>query len=200
MIVCPPSQLAAQTPGGATLQTEEDEYTLYELLEPGTAKFRITYDVTATTPGARVYFNPIRRGSEASDEAVLDLMTGDSLRFEIVPGKQARLEGHPTADTATWYLKVRLPRPVPPGGGVRLRIFKTYRDPLSYRAEGNGVAFERTLSIRRNAVLLPPGYELVQCNYPSQVLSQPDGRVGVSFMNPGPTGIPLVVRGRRLPG
>ena len=41
-------------------QTEADAYTRYELLAPGSAKFRIVYEVTATTPGARYYFNPIR--------------------------------------------------------------------------------------------------------------------------------------------
>ena len=53
-----------------TLQTETDEYTRYELLAPETASFKIFYEVTATTPGAKVYFNPIRKGSAASDEAV----------------------------------------------------------------------------------------------------------------------------------
>lgn len=195
-----PVGLQAQGASGtAAIQTEEDEYTRYEMLEPGSAQFRILYDVTATTPGARFYFNTIRRGSEASDESVIDLMTGESLHFDIVTGRQARSEGHPTADTATSYIKVQLPRPVPQGGGVRLRIVKTYRDPRSYRVEGNTVVFDRSLGIRRNAVVLPAGYELIGCNYPSQVLSEPDGRIAVSFMNPGPMAVPLVVRGRRLP-
>ena len=50
-------------------QTSADDYTRYELLAPGTGKFRIWYDVTATAAGATVFFNPIRRGSEASDES-----------------------------------------------------------------------------------------------------------------------------------
>lgn len=190
--------LAGQTPAGVR-QTEEDEYTRYELLDPGSAQFRITYDVTATTPGARFYFNTIRRGSEASDETVIDLMTGEALRFEVVEGRQARLEGHPAADSATSYIKVYLARPVPQNGGVRLRILKTYRDPQTYRVAGSRVVFERSLGIRRNAVVLPRGYELVECNYPSQVLSEPDGRIAVSFMNPGPGAVPLVVAGRKLP-
>ena len=33
-------------------QTSQDEYTLYELLAPETASFKIDYEVTATTPGA----------------------------------------------------------------------------------------------------------------------------------------------------
>ena len=57
-------------------QTEADDYTSYELLGPDTHQFRILYDVTATTAGARFYFNPIRKGSEASDERVTDLATG----------------------------------------------------------------------------------------------------------------------------
>ena len=35
-------------------QTESDAYTRYELLAPGSAKFRIIYEVTATTPGSAV--------------------------------------------------------------------------------------------------------------------------------------------------
>ena len=59
--------------------TAEDEYTRYELLAPETNSFRITYDVSAVTPGATYYFNPIRKGSQASDESVVDLMTGAPL-------------------------------------------------------------------------------------------------------------------------
>ncbi len=71
-------------------QTETDEYTRYELLPPETASFKIHYEVTATTSGAKVYFNPIRKGSAASDEAVYDAMTGEPLHFEIVTGAEAR--------------------------------------------------------------------------------------------------------------
>src|SRR5437016_2982767 len=60
---------AAVPAPAATAQTERDEYTRYELLAPETASFGILYEVTASTPGAKVYFNPIRKGSAASDEA-----------------------------------------------------------------------------------------------------------------------------------
>src|SRR5690348_10256107 len=56
--------------GQVPAQTESDAYTRYELLAPGTAKFRIVYEVTANTAGATAYFNPIRKGSVASDEHV----------------------------------------------------------------------------------------------------------------------------------
>src|SRR5207245_5205235 len=65
----------------ASKQAESDEYTRYELLAPETASFKIYYEVTATTSGAKAYFNPIRKGSTASDEAVYDAMTGEPLHF-----------------------------------------------------------------------------------------------------------------------
>ncbi len=181
------------------VQTSADDYTRYELLAPATAKFRIIYDVTATTTGARVFFNPIRKGSEASDESVLDPMTGKGLRFIIVDGATARTGGLPSADLETKYLRIELPRPVPAGGEVRIRIDKTYHDPKSYLAAADTLAFIRSLSIKKNAVVLPRGYELIGVNYPSQVLTEPDGRVRISFINPGSDPVSLVVRGRRLP-
>jgi hypothetical protein len=162
---------------------DSDDYTRYELLAPETAQFRIVYEVTATTPGALFYFNPIRKGSEASDEAVYDRASGKPLRFEVVDG----------------YIKVELPRPVPKGGELRLRIDKTYKDSKSYFSEGERVVFSRSLGVRRNAVVLPAGYELVACNVPAQVLQEPDGRIKVSFMNPGPDAASVVVKGRKLP-
>ena len=85
-------QRAAETaaPGGATRQTETDEYTKYELLAPDSASFRIRYEVTATTAGATYYYNPIRKGSVATDEAIYDAMSGEALQFEIVNGATAQ--------------------------------------------------------------------------------------------------------------
>jgi hypothetical protein len=175
-------------------QTQADDYTRYELLAPGSAQFKITYDVTATTPGARFYFNTIRKGSEASDESVLDPANGAPLRFEEVDGATARAEGHPGAALDTWYIKVWLPRPVPANGEVRLRIIKTYRDPASYFVRGDTIVFRRSLSIRRNAVVLPAGYEVLSNNVPSQVLSEADGRVAISFLSAGPDAASLELR------
>jgi len=183
----------------AAQPSESDDYTRYELLAPETAQFRIVYEVTATTPGAAYYFNPIRKGSEASDEAVYDRMSGKPLRFEVVSGAEARAAGQADADPDTRYIKVHLPRPVPVAGEVRLRIDKTYRDPKSYFVEGERLVFSRSLGVRRNSLVLPRGYELVACNVPAQVLQEPDGRLKVSFMNPGPDAAGVVVKARRLP-
>jgi hypothetical protein len=182
----------------AAQQASADEHTRYELLAPETAKFRILYDVTATTPGAKYFFNPIRKGSEASDEAVTDPVTGAPLRFTEVDGATARAQGLARADLETRYIRVELPRPVPQGGEVRIRIDKTYRDPKSYYTEGGAIVFDRSLGIKRNAIVLPQDYELVSCNVPSQVLTDAQGRIVVSFINAGPGAAPLVVRARRL--
>jgi hypothetical protein len=192
------AQPAPPPAAGGRPQTQADEYTRYELLAPESAQFRILYEVTATSPGALYYFNPIRKGSEASDESVLDRMTGKALRFEEVSGADARAAGMARADLETRYIKVTLPRPVPEGGQVRLRIDKTYKDAKSYFKEGELVVFSRPLGIKRNSVVLPAGYELVSCNVPSQVLQEPDGRIAISFMNAGPDQASLVVKGRRL--
>ena len=191
-----PQQDAASS-AVATRQTETDEYTRYELLAPDTASFRIRYEVTATTPGAKFFFNPIRKGSVASDEAVYDAMTGKPLQFEVVSGADARKDPlMPDADPDTNYIRVRLARPVPQGGQGRILIVKTYKDAKSYFREGDAIVFSRSLSIKRNSVVLPASYELVACNVPSQVLSEADGRIAISFMNASAGEAGLVLRAR----
>jgi len=193
--------LLAQASTEPPRQTEADAYTRYELLAAGSAKFRIVYEVTATTPGARYYFNPIRKGSVASDERVTDRATGAPLAFDIVNGTVARAGGVRGADSTQEYIRVTLARPVPPDGGEsRVLIDKTYEDAKSYHLEGDTLVFNRPLGIKRNAVVLPNGYEIVACNYPSQVLQEPDGRIKVSFWNATPAEAPLVLRARKAAG
>ena len=174
----------------------EDAYTRYELLAPESASFRIIYDVSAVTPGARYFFNPIRIGSEASDESVIDMASGRPLPFEVVSGDDARASGLANADLEGEYIRVALARPVPEGGEARVRIIKTYRDPKTYRRDGDAIVFDRPLGIARNSIVLPAGYELVACNIPSQILEEADGRIAISFMNPYPVQSPLVLRAR----
>ena len=182
----------------ATVQTEADEYTRYELLAPETASFKIYYEVTATTAGARVFYNPIRKGSIASDESVRDAMLGTPLHFEVVSGAVARKDPlMPDADTDTDYIKVTLARPVPEHGEARLIIIKTYKDPKSYHPDGKAIVFDRPLGVRRNKVVLPEGYEVVGLSVPAQLLTEADGRVAVSFLNAGAGPAPLVVRALR---
>lgn len=176
-------------------QTEADAYTRYELLAPGSAKFRILYDVTATTAGARYYFNPIRAGSIATDERVSDRATGKPLEFSVVGAVEARAGGIRVSDSTQQYIRVTLARPVPADGGeARVMIDKTYEDARSYFLRGDTIVFDRPLGIKRNAVVLPVGYELASCNYPTQILQEADGRIAVSFWNNTPAEAPLVLR------
>lgn len=181
----------------APRQQEADAYTRYELLAPATHQFRITYEVTAATPSAIDYYNPIRPGSVATDERVTDRATGAPLAFEEVGGAVAARGGVADAKPSDRYIAVHLRRPVPPGGGARLLIEKTYLDAASYHAgQGEEIVFERSLGIKRNAVVLPAGYVVTACNFPSQVLRQADGRISIAFWNdtPGPAPLRLVAR------
>ncbi len=170
------------------------------MLAPDRQQFRILYDVTATTAGARVFLNPIRQGSEASDERVTDLATGLPLAFAVISGGEARTLGLPDAPADAQYLRIDLARAVPPGGEQRIRIDKTYKDPASYTRDGSDIVFRRSLGIRRNKVVLPAGYELVSCNTPVQLFTEDDGRVAVSFVNVQPGQVALELRARPLPG
>jgi hypothetical protein len=195
LLLCLVLTIVAASPARAQNRAE-DAYTRYELLAPDTASFRIIYDVSAVSPGARYFFNPIRIGSEASDESVIDMASGKPLAFEVVSGAAARESGLRNADLEGQYIRVALARPVPEGGEARIRIIKTYRDQKTYRRDGNAIVFDRPLGIARNSVVLPSGYELVACNIPSQILEEADGRIAISFMNPYPVQSPLVLRAR----
>lgn len=196
-----PVLAAAQGQGGPPRQTEGDAYTRYELLAPGSAKFRIIYEVTAKTAGATYYFNPIRKGSVATDESVLDRATGKPLVFDVVGQAVATAGGVGGRDSTQTYIRVKLSRPVPADGGeARVLILKTYEDAASYFSQGDVIVFTRPLGIKRNTVVLPPGYELISCNYPSQVIQQDDGRVAISFWNVTPGEAPLTLRARPAEG
>lgn len=194
-LLCLGPALAAQAPP----QTQTDDYTRYELQAPGSGAFRILYDVTATTPGARFYYNGIREGAEEEVHRVTDLHTGASLPWEVVDGAYAREHGHPRANPDGRFIQVTLASPVPEEGQRRIRIDKTYVDAASYYTEGRDIVFDRSLGIRRNAVVLPEGYELLAASYPVQVDTEDDGRIRVSFMNPGPGAVDFRVRARPLP-
>ena len=90
-------------------QTVQDEYAEYDLLAPDTSSFRAVYEVSVTTPGATTFSDGIGSGlttSNKPDDAVVDVMSGAPLKFEVT----ARA------------IEVKLARPVPADGGqARLR-------------------------------------------------------------------------------
>jgi hypothetical protein len=178
-----------------------DEFTLYELLAPETHQFAITYDVTETRAGAQFFLNPIRPGSTAAKERVIERSTGKELQFETVSGKDAKANGLASAKTAddAQFLKVHLPGPVPKGGETRIRIFKTYADAPSYYVKDGQLVFERPLGIKRNVVVLPAGWELVESASPAMVSTGADGRIRLSFLNDRDDQLPVKIVARRLP-
>jgi hypothetical protein len=178
-----------------------DEFTLYELQSPETHQFAITYDVTATREGAQFFFNPIRPGSVATKERVIERSSGKELKFEVVNGKDAKATGLVSPETSdkSEFIKVHLPAAVPKGGETRIRIFKTYTDAASYTLTDGQLVFVRPLGIKRNVVVLPKGWELIECASPGMVSTDPDGRVRVSFLNDRDDQLPVKIVARRLP-
>src|SRR5271170_6764248 len=178
-----------------------DELTVYDLLPPETHKFAIVYDVSATREGAPYYLNPIRRGSVADKERVVDRATGQDLKFDIVDGKTAKAEGSGGRSTADddQFLRVYLLKPVAKGSETRIRIYKTYADAASYYEKDGTLVWERPLGIKRNVVILPRGYELTASASPTIVSTDPDGRVRLSFLNDRDDQLPVKIAARRLP-
>ena len=109
---------------GALSAFASDELTVYELLAPETHSFAITYDMSTTVEGSPYLFNPIRRGSVATHERVIDSASGKELKFEVVSAADAQLHGLPGRPNADQYIQVTLARPVPHNGEARVRIFK----------------------------------------------------------------------------
>jgi hypothetical protein len=177
-----------------------DELTVYDLLAPETHRFAIIYDVTATREGAPYFLNPIRRGSVADQERVFDRATGQPLKFDIIDGKTAKAEGSGGRNTADddQFLRVHLLRPVAKGSETRIRIYKTYTDPVSYFEKDGTLTWDRPLGIKRNVVILPAGYELTGSASPAIVSTDPDGRVRLSFLNDRDDQLPVKIAARRL--
>ena len=164
-------------------QTVQDEYAIYDLGAPETASFRAVYDVAVTTPGATVFLDRIGAGLTpvpGTDDGVVDVMSGSPLKYAVTSSA----------------IEVQLARAVPADGGqARLRITKAYKDAKNYRRDGGGLIFDRAVPIRHAAIILPAGYQLTDCNVPSQVLADPDGRIRVSFMYQAPGAAALILKG-----
>ena len=177
-----------------------DELTVYDLLAPETHKFAIIYDVSATEEGVPYYLNPIRRGSIAEKERVVDRATGRELKFDVITGKTAKAEGIGGRNAADddEFLRVHLLKPVAKGSETRIRIYKTYTDAVSYSEKNGTLVWERPLGIKRNVVILPRGYELTGSASPGIVSTDPDGRIRLSFLNDRDDQLPVKITARRI--
>ena len=178
--------VAAATLLAQSAPSRTDEYTRHDLLKPETSSVRMTYEVSATTEGARTYVDAIPAGAAAGDIAVHDMMTGEALKFVA----------------AARTITVTLARPVPPKGQARIRIAKTVKDPKAYTQAGNVGVFTLSLGAGRHDIVLPAGYELVGATIPVRVLTEDDGRTKLDLMNvaPGTATLTVTLRAGALTG
>ncbi len=198
-LVCGGWRLFALLSIGTLTALASDELTVYELLAADSHSFAIVYDMSTSVEGSPYLFNPIRRGSVATKERVIDAASGKDLKFQVVTAAEAQahgLRGKPNADE---YIQVTLAHPVPQNGESRVRILKTYTDAASYGQDGPDLVFQRSFGIKRNVIILPSGYELIGCGAPGIVSTQADGRLRVSFVNDRDDELLVKLRGRKLP-
>lgn len=179
-------------------QQAEDNIQTYLLGNSESNQFQMINTISATTAGAQYYYDMVRFGNELTVSAAHDLMTGDSLVWQIVDGAHARRNGNPTARLSGKYIKINLARAVPENGEVRIKIIKTYTNEFNYHKKDNEITFRRLMSVKRNVIVLPKGHELTSCNYPSQVTVNEAGHIVVSFMNPGSRAIPFELTARAV--
>ncbi|MCR4374260.1 MAG: hypothetical protein NUW22_05370, partial [Acidobacteria bacterium] len=157
--------LIAQVPA----QPEQDAYTRIELASPDTGSFRVIHEAAAVTAGATEHaFYPWPR-TQGSGFRATDLMTGAALTV--------------TADAGVRSVRMTLARPVPRDGQGRIRFQMDARNPGMYKRDGLIVTFTWPIPSPRGTVVLPAGYEVLSADIASQILSEPDGRIAVSYMH-----------------
>jgi hypothetical protein len=151
----------------------QDPYTQYEILEPGSEAFAITYLLENPRAGTTEIVNATRAGSMGTNISVFDPRTGQPVKFTYDLG-----------DNGQYAIRATLPFPVPEGGIGRVLIYKTYTDARTYQVNGDNIVWVRSLSGYRLGVVLPKGYALASSNVAAQMSTLPDGRVKLAFANP----------------
>ena len=172
----------------------EEYYTEYSLLDPSTGEYRITRRTEESPVGSSDFdwirfegeLVPLFTGSEASDLEFYDPRSGKPLKF--VSGKPG--DGY--------SIRVKLPRPVPQGGVGRIYIYKTFKDPRTYIVHGDDIVWVRSLVGSRVGVVLPKGYGLVSSSVAAQIITQEDGRLRLSFANPGGQVDPVTIHAHKI--
>lgn len=78
-----------------------------------------------------------------------------------------------------------------------MRIEETYTAPVSYRLEGDDLAFDRSLGRARNAVVLPLGWYCTFSAAPATVSQLPDERVRLDYWDDRPEPVDVLLKARR---
>jgi len=173
----------------------QDAYTEYAILEPGSEQFRIRYLTEENRAGATELVNATRGGSEGTDVEVYDPRTGKPLPFTY------EVQGE------THAIHAKFTAPVPQGGIGRVLIYKTYKDPRTYKVfteadpqfgiQAGDIAWVRSLSGYRLGVILPKGYGILSSSVAAQASTLPDGRVALHFANPSGLSNPFTLHARK---
>jgi hypothetical protein len=177
----------------------QDREILYELGPPESHAFRITHDYTEQREGTKYYFNVVREGSHVSDPESIDLDTGESLKHEVVSGKQVKerqLGPRDVKDDAE-VVVTHLARALVKGTTNRLRLKETYSDPKTYYLDGDELVWDRTFGRLRNTVVLPAGWYLTTLASPATIQTLQDGRVAVYVVNARSDDVRVYLRARR---
>jgi hypothetical protein len=173
----------------------QDAYTEYAILEPGSEQFRIRYLTEENRAGATELVNATRGGSEGTDVEVYDPRTGKPLPFTY------EVQGE------THAIHAKFTTPVPQGAIGRVLIYKTYKDPRTYKVfteadtqfgiQAGDIVWVRSLSGYRLGVILPKGYGVLSMNVAAQASTLADGRVALHFANPSGLSNPFTLHARR---
>ncbi len=166
----------------------QDAYTEYSILEPGSESFRIRFLPEETRVGATELVNATRGGSEGSGVEVYDPRTGKPMPFTYEVDPQ---------DPESHAVRAKLPIPVPAGGIGRVLIYKTYKDPRTYKMHGEDIVWVRSLSGYRLGVLLPKGFSFLSANVAAHLSTTSDGRLKLAFANPSGQSNPVTLHARR---
>jgi hypothetical protein len=180
-------------------RAHQDRDIVYFLQQPETHAFSLYHDYTETRPGINGYANVVREGSVASHPSAYILDTGEQLKAQEMSGAAMTASKINTGDTVDPKSNVVvIPfAPVQPGQTLRLRITETYTAPVSYRLDGDELAFDRSLGRPRNAVVLPSGWYCTASAAPATVSQLPDGRVRLDYWDDRPEAVDVLIKARK---
>lgn len=182
-----------------TERAVQDREIVYFLKEPETHAFALYHDYTAARDGEHQYVNVVRTGSSVSEPSAKILDTGEELKTRTLTGADIAREKIDIPDRVepdTQVVLIPFP-PVKAGTSVRLRISETYTDPARYALVDGQLMWHRSFGRARNDMVLPAGWYLTTCSVPAVISQESDGRIRLSFWNPRPDNLDVVVRGRR---
>ncbi len=182
-----------------TERAYQDREILYELQAPETHAFRITHDYTVRNAGEKYYFNVVRAGSHVTDPESIDLDSGETLKWETIDGKTARVRRLAVGEVKddSEIVVTYLTRPLSAGSTNRICLKETYADTKSLYLDGDELVWDRSFGRLRNTVVLPVGWYLTALSAPSTIQTLPDGRVSIYTVNPRNDEVRVYLRARK---